>query len=286
MSDAKSIELRRLTADDIEFGMHLKNIAGWNQLPVDWERFLQWQPEGCFLATCDGEPAGTATTVNYSNRFGWVGMVLVLPEFRRQGIGTTLLMSCVEYLEDCGVSAVKLDATPLGKELYDTIGFVDEYMLERHQAAATPQGEPAGVEPLTDEHMAAVCEHDLATFGADRSRVLTRLHGETQVHSFMVRQGAQVRGYAFVRPGMNAAYIGPWVAEAPDIADDLFRRALTSVGSGKVFVDVSLACPHASAIIARYGFERQRELIRMCRGRNEHPGRTDVVYGVAGVEIG
>ena len=91
------------------------------------------QPAGCFIARFDGRDVGTVTTTAYDGRFGWVGMVLVHPDARRKGVGTALLMHGIRYLETKGVAAVKLDATPTGKKLYQTIGFTDEYLLERRQ---------------------------------------------------------------------------------------------------------------------------------------------------------
>lgn len=286
MPAREGLSMRRLTREDIPFGMTLKNLAGWNQLPADWERFLDWEPEGCFLATWDGQPAGTATTIRYGDRFGWVGMVLVHPDLRRRGIGTALLMRSIEYLEQAGVAAVKLDATPMGKQLYDTIGFQDEYLLERHVAEAPAPGEQERVVPLTDDRLDAVCTLDLEAFGADRSRVLRRLHAEPDAGALVACDGERLMGYVFTRPGTNARYIGPWGARDAQTAEALFCAALHSMAGCPVFVDISLANPVTVGIVRRYGFEKQRHLIRMFRGRNDHPGRTGLVYGIAGPEIG
>ena len=40
MPEADSVRIRRFTQDDVAFGMQLKTLAGWNQLPEDWERSL------------------------------------------------------------------------------------------------------------------------------------------------------------------------------------------------------------------------------------------------------
>ena len=286
MPDAEQLLIRRLSRDDIPFGMKLKNLAGWNQLPADWERFLNWEPEGCFLATWNDTAAGTATTIRYGDRFGWVGMVLVHPDLRRRGIGSALLMRSINYLEERGVAAVKLDATPLGKQLYDTIGFEDEYLLERHVAEAPAPGEQEGIAPLTDDLVEAVCALDREAFGADRSRVLRRLHAEPDAEAFVACEGDRLTGYVFARPGTNARYLGPWVARDAAAAEALFCGALHNMAGCPVYVDISLANPVTVGIVRRYGFEKQRHLIRMFRGRNEHPGRTGLVYGIAGPEIG
>ncbi len=286
MQPDSGLHIRRFTTEDIDFGMQMKTLAGWNQLPEDWERFLAWEPEGCFVATWDGRPAGTAIAIAYDHRFGWVGMVLVDPEQRRKGIGRALLMACIEYLEARGVAAVKLDATPMGKQLYDTIGFHDEYLLERHVAVAKPQNGADNVVRLSPEHLPGVLKLDLAAFGADRSRVLQALQEAPAVDGFVALQGLTPAGFAFVRPGSNAGYMGPWVACDPDTAEALLHRALNQCAGQQLYVDISLANPHTATMVARCGFTKQRHLIRMYRGVNSYPGETGVVYGVAGPEIG
>ncbi|MCB1202766.1 MAG: GNAT family N-acetyltransferase, partial [Verrucomicrobiae bacterium] len=57
-------------------------------------------------------PAGTATTTSYASDLAWIGMVLVHPDFRRQGIGTALLERAIRHLrEERRVTCVRLDAT-------------------------------------------------------------------------------------------------------------------------------------------------------------------------------
>ena len=286
MQPQNDLRIRRFTTEDIDFGMHMKTLAGWNQLPEDWERFLAWEPEGCFVATWDGRPAGTAIAIGYDDRFGWVGMVLVDPEQRRKGIGRALLMACIEYLEARGVAAVKLDATPMGKQLYDTIGFHDEYLLERHTVLAKPQTVAGSVVSLSPERLSAVLELDFAAFGADRSRVLRALHLATGVDGFVALEGTALAGFAFVRPGTNARYLGPWVACGPEAAEALLHSALNRCAGQPLYVDISLANPHTATMVAVCGFSKQRHLIRMYRGVNSYPGDTGLVYGVAGPEIG
>lgn len=125
------MEMRRMTRADIPGGMRLKDLAGWNQTSADWARFLEAGEEGCFAVELDGAVRGTAATIDYQGRFAWVGMVLVDPEYRGRGIGTKLLERCVEYLDAIRIPCIKLDATPLGKPIYEKLGFVTEYEIER-----------------------------------------------------------------------------------------------------------------------------------------------------------
>src|ERR1700704_1430193 len=97
------MQLRIMSVLDIAAGMRLKGIAGWNQTVEDWKRFLEASPAGCFVAEVDGTVRGTATTISYDDKFAWVGMVLVDPGYRGQGIGTQLLRRTIEYLDDAKI---------------------------------------------------------------------------------------------------------------------------------------------------------------------------------------
>src|ERR1043165_4750237 len=127
------LTLRYLTAADIPFADSLRANAGWNQTPADWQRFIELSPRGCLLAECEGRPVATATTVTYGSELGWIGMMLVHPDFRRRGIARVLMQHSIEILQSAGVKSIKLDATPAGREVYLRIGFKDEYTLTRFQ---------------------------------------------------------------------------------------------------------------------------------------------------------
>lgn len=280
-------QLCQLAPGDIAFGMTLKDLAGWNQLPLDWERFREFEPEGCFLLRCDGRPAGTVTTIAYEKLFGWVGMVLVHPDMRRRGLGTALLMAGIGYLEKKGVAAVKLDATPMGKQLYDTIGFVDEYRLERWQGhGRVGASVPDVLRELNLADLDTLAAFDRPIFGADRRRVLRRLLAEPTIRVAADFDGDSLIGYAAIRPGQNAMYLGPWVGLNGETAERLWQWGLWMAGEAPLFVDVLLPCPWALDLVRQSGFEQQRYLIRMYRGENVSPGQPQFQCGVFGPETG
>src|SRR5437870_1197077 len=108
------IEYRKMTTGDIAAGLLLCRSAGWNQLEDDWKTFLELDPDGSRVAVDDnGKIVGTVTTVKYEDHFGWIGMVLVDPSKKRQGIGTQLLNESLDILSE--QETIKLDATPAGR---------------------------------------------------------------------------------------------------------------------------------------------------------------------------
>src|SRR6476619_1151636 len=121
-------EIRLLFESDSPAAMRLKEAAGWNQTEEDWRRLLALEPNGCFAAVKDDRLVGTTTTTTYGNELAWIGMVLVDPHERRQGIATKLMNVAMDYLNG-KVATVKLDATALGKPVYEKFGFHVESVL-------------------------------------------------------------------------------------------------------------------------------------------------------------
>ena len=285
MSSRNSITFRRFAQDDIPFGMQLKDEAGWNQLPDDWDRFLAHDPDGAFVAFEEGTPVGTVTTTRYGDRFGWVGMVLVPQEKRRRGIGTALLNKAISHLQDTGVAAVRLDATPAGKQVYDRMGFEDEYHLERRQFIAS-SGRATGAPPMSRSDLEKVISYDAPVFGAERRQMLSLLYEQRPELCFCMKTpSGKLAGFAMARPGANAFQIGPWIADSESVAEQLLRAVLNALGGEAVFLDVLCAEPQ-SALVARYGFETQRTFIRMFLGENKFPGCPEKTFAIAGVETG
>jgi GNAT superfamily N-acetyltransferase len=275
--------LRLMTPDDIPAGMRLKEIAGWNQTRGDWERFLSLSPRGCFVAETDGEVVGTATTISYEGRFAWIGMVLVDPAKRGLGIGTDLLKKTIQYLDGCGIPSMKLDATPQGKPLYQKLGFVSEYEIERLQWQRAPVPH-AAVEAcaVTEE----LLNQDREIFGADRSALLRSIAHEHPELVLQIRSQGKLTGYSLGRSGALADHLGPWVAQDESSARDLLNEFLLRSRAEKVFVDAVRFSPWAMKMLRESGFQFSRPLTRMYRGRNDFPGRPELQGAIMGPEFG
>ena len=299
-----------MTPADISAGMRLKEIAGWNQTQEDWERFLASDPQGCFVAECNGQVAGTVATIVYDGRFAWIGMVLVDPALRGKGIGTALLLKAIDYLDARKVPCMKLDATPQGKPLYARLGFQVEYEIERHRltredsrnspgsgvapafrpasaglkAGATNQaGTPA---PLAAVNLEPILEFDREVFGADRSALLSSLAKSAPELVAVHRSGGGLEGFALGRQGSLADQLGPWAATNASAARAVFEPLLLRSRRPVVFIDVLRDNAWAPALLAARGFQFSRSLTRMYRGENAHPGRPDLLGAILGPEFG
>lgn len=314
----KSLRIRLFTAHDVAFADALRALAGWNQTPEDWLRFLNHQPDGCFVAEWDGQPVGTATTTIYEDKVAWIGMVLVHPDARRQGIGRALLENCLAFLRP-RVACIKLDATPLGKTLYDTLGFQAEWTLRRWETSRVElpaQPMKYHVRGWAMEDLAVIKSLDDRAFGVARWEMVRRMTWQVSRSLVGLTPRHRFNAYGIMRKGARAHYLGPVVAESIAAAGPVIKSFLTELpsqpaywdksGDAKAFMNCELLAgsilkdlpdqpifwdiPDANTcaveLAQRLGFTPQRTLIRMFLGENKWPGDPHRIFALAGPEIG
>jgi GNAT superfamily N-acetyltransferase len=284
----ESLQLRLMDREDIPFADSLRHIVGWNQKKEDWERLLELDPKGCFIAEWEGKPAGTSTTTCYGKDLAWIGMVLVHPDFRRHGIGSSLLKHCIKYLKGRKIKCIKLDATPAGKRLYDSLGFSDEWALSRFEMFRLPeiQTPPAlDVRTLKSSDWDEVAALDQRIFGVSRILHLEKLATQSR-EVCVLEEGNRITGYGMIREGSRALYLGPIASLSQEgtkgIVEDLLR---TLVGE-RIFWDIPHPTPAAIVFAKKLGFVEQRPLIRMHYGKNEHTGLPQNQWGIADLATG
>ena len=284
------MRLRVMTSADIPAGMRLKELAGWNQTAADWRRFLERSPEGCFVAEVGAQVCGTVTTIAFEDRFAWIGMVLVDPEYRGRGFGTALLERAIHYLDELDLSALKLDATPQGKPLYEKLGFRSEYEIgrwTRRQPPGAAKPSLAGVrESASPALLESICEFDRQVFGADRSGLLMSLHEEAPELTVGILKDGTLAGYALGRRGSFADHLGPWMAFDPDTARQLLESFLAGSSRETQIADCLNAHAATGDLLKSFGFSYSRPLIRMFRGSNDYPGRPELLCAILGPEFG
>ncbi len=277
------IRVRPMTAADVPLGMALKQRAGWNQTEADWRRFLTLGPGGCFVAEYGGAAAGTTTTAIFGG-VAWVAMVLVEESLRGRGVGTALMTHALAYLDGRGVGTVRLDATPLGRPVYEKLGFVAEYELARHEGALPPSGDADETEPVRQADLAEVLELDARATGADRGALLLRLFEEAPDGWRLRRRGGAVAGFVGGRAGARATQVGPCVADA-SAGPVLLAGAWRRLAGRAVYVDVPVGHAAATALAAGPGLTVQRRLLRMYRGESPRE-RAELLWASAGPEKG
>ena len=196
-------QIKPLTLSDLDGALTLSTTIGWNQRAEDWRMLLHIAPAASFAAVANGRVVGTAIGIDYG-RFGWIAMMLVDPAYRGRGLGARLLERAMKALPP--TLPIRLDATPLGRPLYQRFGFEDDVVLSRHVAdapagedPAVPQATGACIRPLTAAELPSVAEQDAHVFGGHRPRVIEWMMDSAPKYAW-VAQDSSGRPQVLPRP--------------------------------------------------------------------------------------
>ncbi|HEY7326415.1 MAG TPA: GNAT family N-acetyltransferase [Gemmataceae bacterium] len=258
------IRVRPMIAADLPLGLRLCEEAGWNQTVADWQRFLDLQPDGCFVAERDGEAVGTTTTCIFGP-VAWIAMVLVAESARGLGIGTALMEHALRFLDERGVATVRLDARPMGQRLYERLGFVEQYRIAHYEGTLPANPRVQLVEDASPGCWEELMELDEQITRTDRRGLLRRLFTEHPQSVRFLRRDGHCHGYWTARPGRKAIRIGPCIATERAGPLPLADAGHRLVGQ-PVSIDIPIINEWASIWADFLGLTVQHTLARMCRG--------------------
>lgn len=241
-------------------------------------RYRSLQPDGWFVACEDDRVIGLGGALCYGP-IAYLGLMSVLPEAQRRGLGALLVERILAWLAERGCPCVLLDASPAGAPLYRRMGFVEDEPTHVYARPASPS--PAGGEVLPSWSPAEVAALDAEAFGADRRRVLDAYGRDFQGLVCRAPDG-RVAGYTVVQ----ASVIGPFIAREPAVAERLLDAAL---GLRRGF-PTTLMLPgrneDALALARARGFAHVRTLTHMRLGGDGPPGRRAWIYGRGSFVVG
>lgn len=279
-----TLEIGRLTDDDLAAARQLSTQSGWNQTEADWRRLLSLLPETCFAGRVDGNLVATSTLAIHGTKIGWIGMVLVDEAHRRRGYGSAIFERALEAALDRNLEIIGLDATDAGCAVYRQYGFVEVGKIDRWASTLRVRDVNADVTTVREQtEVSEVISFDRRFGGGDRRALLEHLLDSSGVTGLLRRRDGELRGYAIVRPGRTRPQVGPVVAL--DYGD---VEALLSAVAKRV--DDAIIDVHRdekiSSVLERYGLDVQRQLRRMT---HEEPQRVldgDAIVAGAGFEWG
>jgi GNAT superfamily N-acetyltransferase len=273
-----------LSEDLIGGGLALSTEAGWNQVDADW-RFMIASGTGFGFVAPDGRLVASGLTVDFE-RYAWISMILVTPEWQRKGLATRLMGDCVDILRSRGLVPA-LDASPQGREVYRKIGFRDGETLTRLVGDLSDMPGPTdgpAVRAMTAEHLAEIAAFDARSSGTDRKVLLAHLRGRMPRAALAARRNGRLAGFVLARDGRTCSQIGPLVADDDETAAALLAAAGRAVG-GPVCFDLFDHRPVLRSLLDRHGMRPVTRFIRMVQGTEDifPPGHG--VHIIAGPEL-
>lgn len=288
MPENPSFIIRPMNLNDLDQAFSLSKSEGWNQTEKDWRLLLNNPINTCLVAEHQNRVAGTATALNHANEVAWIGMVLVDKRLRGQGAGKMLLMHIIDKLKL--INSIKLDATPAGQPLYESLGFKEEYVIlrminSRLNKFDIKESDSEPVLPV-GENLSEVLNLDRKIFGTDRSYLLETLFHDYPERVYIKRRKKKLDGYIFGRAGIRFNYIGPVSAHSSESAGILISTALKSLINQPVALDISEDKRDLIRWLESIGFVKQRQFYRMYLKSNHYHGIVKNQFLISGPEYG
>jgi GNAT superfamily N-acetyltransferase len=223
----------------------------------------------------------------------WVSGMIVRPEARGRGVGRALVREALALAAREGAARVGLDATPPARALYESEGFVALAETPRwRRAPDAPRVAPASsassaIYPISSCEIMELHAYDAPRFGAGRGAYLADLLAAFPARSFVAfdRRSGVATGFAVGQE----RYVGPLVADSPDIAARLLY-ACERAGTPPL-AHLLDANPHARRVFEEAGYAPDgascTRMLRAPRGTPPRlPGRPDTVYAIGAWAMG
>jgi GNAT superfamily N-acetyltransferase len=277
MADTDPVAIVELGPVDARGGLALSTEAHWNQNEADWRFFLT---KGKVFGARDkgGDLVATAALLPYTSGNACISLVLVTASWRRRGLATRLVDTCLEAAARQRLTTW-LDATPEGAAVYGPLGFTPTLQLRRLRLAHSASADAGASEPASIHRLDQFTARDASAMGFDRGLLLMELGGRSG--SGLISRDDAV---ALVRDGRKARHIGPLFAGNPD-------QALAMVGeiarseSGPLLIDAVHTQTEFLDGLTGSGWTIERPFQRMRFGRATAKP-SELPFAVAGPEYG
>src|SRR4051812_11851089 len=117
------MEIRKMTIEDYDVVIGLLTATNGVRLrDADSReataRYLERNPGLSFLAFVNGAVAG-CVMCGHDGRRGYLQHLAVSPSYRRQGIGTALVETCLSHLADLGILKTHIDVLVENQEAHN-----------------------------------------------------------------------------------------------------------------------------------------------------------------------
>ncbi|KKG13519.1 GCN5 family acetyltransferase [Methanosarcina sp. 2.H.T.1A.6] len=278
----RKLEIRKMRREEAGFAIEMAAAEGWNPGIHDGELFYEADHKGFFIAEVEGKPVGCASAVAYDDSFGFFGLYVVNPEFRKKGIGMKLTEKCLEYLEDRNIG---LDGVVENEKKYQQVmKFRSSYSNLRFEGRGGGEV-PDGLMKTSEVLFEKLLAYDRKMFPAPRSGFLEKWVNQPDSYAFAALEEGNLKGYGVIRKCRAGYKIGPLFADDRDTAEKIFRALRASVPGETVYLDVPEPNKKAMEIAKRYNMNVMFKTIRMY-SRKEPDIRLDGVYGVTSFELG
>ena len=260
---------------------------GWNPGPNDADVFYHADPDGFYgFFEADQLIAGGAI-VSYNGEFGFMGLFIVHPDYRGDGIGRQLWYQRRDMLLQRlkPGAPIGMDGVVTMQPFYQKGGFEIVFKDERYENTGMQIDADPHISVISPEDLSSILTYDKQCFGFNRSRFLERWLQLPEAHTFKYTRDGELKGFAVLRKVVSGYKIGPLFADDDFAAEALYRACLNAVPGQQVYLDVPVINSGAVQLAKKYNAKYVFECARMYYGQPPDM-MVHKVYGITTFELG
>lgn len=274
---------RTATLEDLSHVLQWAADEGWNPGLDDARAFHTADPDGFFVAESPGGALlGAISVVNHSEAFSFLGLYLVVPEMRGQGIGYGLWTHALAHAEH---RTIGLDGVEAQQQNYAASGFVHAGGTTRFEGKL-PSAADRDISSATADELPLLIALEAAASGVEKPVYLSAWFTDTASRRTLVaRDATGITGLCTVRQCQNGVKVGPLVAASDAVARRLLGHS-ASLFDGPFTIDVPESEPALAGICKAYGLTSGFKTARMYRGPAPTRPPFGGLYAVGTLELG
>jgi GNAT superfamily N-acetyltransferase len=247
---------------EVDFAIELAAKEGWNPGLHDAEYFYRTDPDGFFIGLSGNKPVGCISAVSYGGNFGFIGLYIVIPEYRGKGLGAVLWQHAMRRLMNHNIG---LDGVLQQQENYRKSGFKLAYRNIRYQGTALAKS-AANEElvPLDNVDFEELAAYDSKFFAVPRKRFLEGWMRMPDSRAAAIMRDRKLCGYGVIRRCRSGFKVGPLFGNDEKIAETLLLGLSSDVAIGQpIFLDVPEVNPAAIRLVEKHRMNKVFETARM-----------------------
>ena len=260
---------------------------GWNPGPFDAEVFYETDPDGFYGCFIGDDMIGGGSIVSYQGAFGFMGLFIVKPEYRGQGIGRSLWIKRRDLLRSrlWENAPIGMDGVVAMQPFYAEGGFKMAFRDSRYERKGSSFAIDPNVSGIGNDDQPEVLEYDLKCFGYRRPQFVKAWLNVAGSLTLKYTEENKLKGFVVMRKVKQGYKIGPLFADNKKVAESLYKACPNEAIGAPVYLDLPVNNPSAVEMVNDNGAKYVFECARMYYGpAPELP--VSKIFGITTFELG